>query len=42
MVRHAMSRTEATMTKRDANQQQSLAALLAKKLEDGAVSCTRS
>jgi hypothetical protein len=33
MVRHAMSRTETSMTKHEANQQQSLAAFMAKKAE---------
>jgi len=33
MVRHAMWMTETTMTKRQANQQRSLAAFLAKKAE---------
>jgi hypothetical protein len=33
MVRHAMQMTETTMTKREANQQRSLEAFLAKKAE---------
>jgi hypothetical protein len=33
MVRHAMSRTETAMSKREANQQRSLEAFLAKKAE---------
>jgi hypothetical protein len=33
MVRHAMSRTETSMSKREANQQRSLEAFLAKKAE---------
>jgi hypothetical protein len=33
MVRHAMSRTQTSMSRREANQQQSLEAFLAKKAE---------
>jgi hypothetical protein len=33
MVRHAMSRTDTSMTKHEANQQRSLAAFMAKKAE---------
>jgi len=37
MVRHAMSRTETSMPKHEANQQRSLAAFLAKKAEGGEI-----